>query len=92
MSITKLELVEKMADKIRNRTMNMKSIDDREAEVNEVIVTMCHLIASEDISFVGEVPASGANGAITEMATKFRVQYRCGYGRNNYAPCIEILK
>jgi hypothetical protein len=37
-------------------------------------------------------PARGAAFSVIEMADRYRVNYRCGYSRHNYAPCIEILK
>ena len=37
-------------------------------------------------------PAKGASFSIVELSDRFRVNYRCGYSRYNYAPCIEILK
>lgn len=39
-----------------------------------------------------EKPAKGAAWSIIEMKTVYRVQVRCGYGKHNYAPCIEIPK
>lgn len=41
---------------------------------------------------VGEKPAKGANLSIICLKTKYRINYRCGYSRYNYAPCIEISK
>ena len=46
----------------------------------------------ENFEVVGEKPSAGANLSIIEMKDKFRVNYRCGYSRHNYAPCIEIKK
>lgn len=37
-------------------------------------------------------PAKGASFSVIELSDRFRINYRCGYSRNNYAPCIEILK
>jgi len=40
---------------------------------------------------VGEVPAKGANLSVIFMADRVRINYRCGYSRHNYAPCLEVL-
>ena len=39
----------------------------------------------------GEVPAKGANLSVIFMADRVRINYRCGYTRYNYAPCLDIL-
>lgn len=40
----------------------------------------------------GERRCKGAVYSITELKDRYRINYRCGYTRHNYAPCIEILK
>jgi len=37
-------------------------------------------------------PSKGASYSVTELSDRFRINYRCGYSRNNYAPVIEVLK
>lgn len=37
-------------------------------------------------------PAQGASFSVIELSDRFRINYRCGYSRNNYAPCVEVLK
>ena len=51
-----------------------------------------HLSTIQSIKFedVGEKPARGANLSIIYLKDRLRVNYRCGYSRNNYAPCVEI--
>ena len=39
-----------------------------------------------------EKPARGGAFYVIEMSDRFRINYRCGYGRHNYAPVIEVLK
>ena len=37
-------------------------------------------------------PAAGRAFAVIELSDRFRINYRCGYSRYNYAPCIEVMK
>ena len=37
-------------------------------------------------------PCKGAAWSIIELKDVYRVQVRCGYGKWNYAPCVEIPK
>ena len=39
-----------------------------------------------------EKPCAGASFSLIELKDRFRINYRCGYSRHNYAPCIEVLK
>lgn len=41
---------------------------------------------------VGDKPAKGLSFFVREMKDCYRVNVRCGYGRHNYAPCVEISK
>ncbi len=41
---------------------------------------------------VGDKPAKGMSFFVKEMKECYRVNVRCGYGRYNYAPCVEISK
>lgn len=82
-------LIEKLANEIRNATINMKNISQREDAVKEILNKFEYSHFRSD--FVGEVPAKGANGSFTEMKNRVRIQYRCGYGKWNYAPCIEVV-
>jgi hypothetical protein len=44
------------------------------------------------ITCAKEKPCAGAAFSVIELSDRFRVNYRCGYSRHNYAPCVEILK
>jgi len=39
----------------------------------------------------GEKPVGGACFTVKSMKGKYRINYRCGYGKYNYAPCIDVL-
>lgn len=83
------QFLNKISEEIRTATLYLKNEERREEKAIEVIEKY-FLFNQFDI--VGEVPASGANGSWKEMKNTIRIQYRCGYSRNNYAPCIEINK
>jgi len=48
-------------------------------------------IDKNKIFSVGEVPAKGANLSVIFLSDRVRINYRCGYSRYNYAPCLEIM-
>lgn len=39
-----------------------------------------------------EKPSDGSSFSVKELSDRFRINYRCGNSRYNYAPCIEVLK
>ena len=53
------------------------------------------LIASginiSNIINAGEKPCVGRCLGVKQMKDRVRINYRCGYGRYNYAPCIEVI-
>lgn len=83
-----LKIVKKIGEEIAAATMNMKDFGRREEIAKEIIFNYVGWNFTE----LGEVPACGANGSVKEMAETYRIQYRCGYGKWNYAPCLEIKK
>lgn len=40
----------------------------------------------------GQKPCKGASFSVIELKNRFRINYRCGYGKCNYAPCVEVSK
>lgn len=48
-------------------------------------------ISEDKIWCVGEKPSTGRCLGLTFLKDRVRIGYRCGYGRYNYAPCIEVL-
>lgn len=40
----------------------------------------------------GQKPCKGASFSVIELKNSFRINYRCGYGMYNYAPCVEVKK
>jgi hypothetical protein len=82
-----LETAQEIRTKIYFATINQKC--DRKLIVRDIMRKYFPNVAYQ---FVGEVPAKGANASLMNMKDRYRINYRCGYSRNNYAPCIEILK
>lgn len=69
----------------------MNKRGEREQKVIEAIASVRHLFPENvNFNFVGEKPMFGANGSIKEMKDRVRIQYKSGYGKYNYAPCLEI--
>ena len=64
------------------------SISERES----ILIAALKSLGIKNVQSVGEVPSKGANLSIISLKNAFRVNFRCGYGRNNYAPCVEISK
>ena len=85
-----LETIRTAAAKAANRVTLRTSLVERESILIDELVK--EGIKPEKIFSVGEKPAKGASFSTVEMKDRFRVNYRCGYSRCNYAPCIEILK
>lgn len=82
------ELIQKATVSASLKINNKTSLEIREM----ILVEELEKVGITNFTSVGEVFAKGANFSIMEMKGKFRVNFRCGYGRNNYAPCIEISK
>ena len=80
-------LLNEICEDIRAKTLNSKN---HRKEMVEAIMAK-HKYSHFRYWFTDEdVPAAGAVGTLIEMSGKFRVNYRCAYGKWNYAPCIEI--
>lgn len=80
-------------DKIQIATQKANKETKRNSTVEQRYEILANHLRKQNLKFedVGEKPAKGANLSIIKMKGKYRVNYRCGYSRNNYAPCIEIL-
>lgn len=85
---TTLELIQQATVIAKSKISLRTSIAERES----ILLNALKALGIENIQSVGEVPAKGANLSIIELKDKYRVNFRCGYSRNNYAPCIEITK
>lgn len=35
---------------------------------------------------------TGRAFGVTSLKNRYRISFRCGYGRYNYAPCVEVAK
>lgn len=80
-------------DKIQIATQKANKETKHNSTVEQRYEILVNHLRMQNLKFenVGEKPAKGANLSIIKMKGKYRVNYRCGYSRNNYAPCIEIL-
>ena len=67
-------------DSLQERRVRLIALLNTEFDSNKII------ICDKD------KPAAGRAFAVIELSDRFRINYRCGYSRRNYAPCIEILK
>ena len=81
-----IEKIEKAIKLAKTEIRKNTSIEDRK-EVFSQRLAMQGLRFEE----IGEKPVGGACFTIKSMKGKYRVNYRCGYGKYNYAPCFEIL-
>jgi len=84
--MTTLTKIEKAIEKTKLEINKATSIDDR-YEVFAAYLSMQNLRFER----VGEKPAKGASFSIIKLKRKYRVNIRCGYGKHNYAPCVEVL-
>ena len=82
-----IEKIAKAAKKNTKRNDSMKTRRDYLFTLLEVEISRRKIIVCDD-----EMPCAGAAFTVKELSDRYRVNYRCGYGRHNYAPCIEILK
>ena len=80
-------------EKIQVATQKAHSETKINSTLDERYEILANHLCMQNLRFdnVGEKPARGANLSIIKMKGKYRVNYRCGYSRNNYAPCVEIL-
>jgi len=86
-STYKRNQIEKIAKDIRNIVLGTKT-ENRKDLIHNYLCTFLH---SWEWRFVeDEKPHTGRVGAIIEMKDCFRINYRCGYGKWNYAPVIEL--
>ena len=82
--------VQEIAKQIRLKTLNVRGHEKREAAVNSILTALG--VEPNKVIWHDAKPCKGANGSIIELSDRYRIQYRCGYGKHNYAPCIEIVK
>jgi len=83
----------KTIEKIQIAISKSKLEISKASTLEERYESLANHLCMQNLRFdlVGEKPAKGANLSVITMKGKYRVNYRCGYGRNNYAPCVEIL-
>lgn len=84
-------------ENVRIAATNSYNLVNKNTKMSERVSILKHQlidvgIKESDIFLVGEKPAKGAVFSVIELKDRFRVNYRCGYSRNNYAPCVEIKK
>ena len=82
--------LEKITQVAKRNTKINDSIEDRKGYILSLLdfeISRSKIIVCEK-----EKPCAGAAFSITELSDRFRINYRCGYSRHNYAPCVEVLK
>ena len=74
----------------KSNTKNRDSLETR----RELLVSLLTIVIPENQIIIcdREKPAKGAAFSVIELSDRYRINYRCGYSRNNYAPCVEVLK
>lgn len=70
----------KISDSIEERKNYLLSLLDVDIQRSKIVI--CEV----------EKPCACASFSVKELKDRYRINYRCGYSRHNYAPCIEVLK
>ena len=86
--MTKLEQIQKAAQTAKSKTLGQKLPIHARLDAFELELSKFNIVCSS----VETKPSKGASFSIIEMKDVYRVQIRCGYGKYNYAPCVEISK
>ena len=81
------EIANQIAAEIYKATFQIKKISKREELVEKILEEKFPNLKYE---FIGEKSHSGANGRAKKSHGGYRINYRCGYGKHNYAPCILV--
>ena len=86
-----------MKTKIQNiaaiAKMNTKRSDSLETRKDYLVTLLDFEFSRTKIIICDkDLPAAGRSFAVIELSDRFRINYRCGYSRHNYAPCIEVMK
>lgn len=84
---TRIEKIKKAASKAKSQVRINTNLTDRE----EILVKELKKIG-ENVKYVGDYPHTGRSFFVKEMKDAYRINIRCGYGRWNYAPCMEVAK
>lgn len=82
-----IETARKIAGEIYTATYGLKKIEKREEIVKKI---MADKFPEIEYKFIGEKCHAGRNGAAKVARGGFRINYRCGYSKHNYAPCILV--
>ena len=84
------EIIEKAAKTAKRNTKRNDSLETRKdylLSLLDIEINMSKIIICDD-----EKPCAGAAFTVKKLKDRYRINYRCGYGTYNYAPCIEILE
>jgi hypothetical protein len=87
--------METLANKITKAAQIAKSLTfgQKLSEESRIEILKTELVKfGLTCEFIGNAPNKGASFSVVEMKTAYRVNVRCGYGKHNYAPCVEIKK
>lgn len=80
--------ITKAAQIAKSLTFGQKLSEESRIEIFKTELAKFGLVCEE----IGTVPNKGASFSVVEMKNSYRVNVRCGYGKHNYAPCVEIKK
>jgi len=75
---------------VETQASRKTSMQDRAAILKKELIEAG--ISENRIKDEGSVPSRGAAFSVKEMERHYRINYRCGYGRWNYAPCLSVKK
>ena len=87
--------MENLREKLEIAANKTKKICNKKTEIN---LRSCFLgLELMDMGILfsfpdKEKPCKGASFTVIELKNIFRINVRCGYGKFNYAPCLEINK
>jgi len=89
---TMQELCEIAAKKAKKMCKGVKTIDRKSILMLQLEIVFNNAKAPFNlVACSAEKPAKGAAFSVINLKDRFRINYRCGYSRHNYAPCVEVL-
>lgn len=67
---------------------------EKNTPMNERYEILAEEIGNQGLEYrdEGEVPAGGAAFGLHRMVGGIRINFRCGYGKHNYAPCLFVFE
>lgn len=81
-----MKTVFQIADEIKAR--RIKSLPERRDALVQELEKNGHVV----LGVYDHLRNTGRAFGVTVLKDKYRISFRCGYGRYNYAPCVEVEK